>query len=68
MNKEDIYRIFGITDIIRLPEAVMDVLVGDREERNRIYGELLCSRILRRLTVRIIMYVHARKSQQNRAR
>lgn len=41
MTKEDLYRIFGITDIIRLPEAVMSVLMGDREERNRIYGELL---------------------------
>lgn len=41
MTKEDLYRIFGINDIIKLPDAVMDVLMGDKSNRNRIYEELI---------------------------
>lgn len=41
MTKEDLYRIFGIHDIIKLPDAVMDVLMGDKSNRNRIYEDLI---------------------------
>lgn len=41
MNKEDCCRIFCIDDIINLPYAVMDVVMGDRKQRNAVYKELL---------------------------
>jgi type I restriction-modification system DNA methylase subunit len=41
MTNEVCCKIFGIRDIMNLPMAVMDVLVGPKEKRNEIFGELL---------------------------
>lgn len=41
MNKEDCFRIFHVEDIMDLPQSVMNVVMGDREQRDAIYKELL---------------------------
>ena len=47
MNKEDCCRIFCIDDIMDLPQAVMDVVMGDRKQRNAVYKELLLTSSMR---------------------
>lgn len=34
-------RIFGITDILSLPSAALDVVLGDRDRRNDVFRQLL---------------------------
>lgn len=41
MNKDDCCRIFNVEDIINLPQAAMDIVMGDRERRDAVYRELL---------------------------
>lgn len=41
MNRKDLFEIFGIDDLIHLPEAVMKVLDAPLEERNAVYMQLL---------------------------
>jgi len=41
MNKEDCFRIFHVEDIMDLPQSVMNIVMGDREQRDAIYKELL---------------------------
>ena len=41
MNKDDCGRIFNVEDIINLPQAAMDIVMGDRERRDAVYRELL---------------------------
>lgn len=41
ITKNDIYRIFSINDLMDFPAAVMEVLFGDRQNREAIYRELL---------------------------
>lgn len=41
MNKDDCCRIFNVEDIIDLPQAAMNIVMGDRERRDAIYRELL---------------------------
>lgn len=41
MNKDDCSRIFNVEDIINLPQAAMDIVMGDRERRDAVYRELL---------------------------
>lgn len=41
MNKDDCCRIFNVEDIINLPQAAMNIVMGDRERRDAVYRELL---------------------------
>lgn len=41
MNKDDCCRIFNVEDIIDLPQAAMNIVMGDRERRDAVYRELL---------------------------
>ena len=41
MNRKDLFEIFGIDDLIHLPEAVMKVLDAPLEERNAVYMQML---------------------------
>lgn len=41
MNKDDCCRIFNVEDIINLPQAAMNIVMGDRERRDVVYRELL---------------------------
>lgn len=41
MTKEECCRIFGIEDIMDLPQVAMDVIMGDKARRDAIYAELL---------------------------
>lgn len=41
MNKDDCCRIFNVEDIINLPQAAMNIVMGDRERRDAVYKELL---------------------------
>ena len=41
MTKEDVFGLFGITDLKDLPMAVTRVLEGDRDERDSLYRELI---------------------------
>ena len=41
MTKQELFRLFGISDIMNLPDAVMKVLEGQPESRNEIFNELL---------------------------
>lgn len=41
MTKEECCRIFGIEDIMDLPQVAMDVIMGDKTRRDAIYAELL---------------------------
>ncbi len=41
MTNEECLKIFGIRDVMNLPLAAMDVLIGPKERRNEVYGELL---------------------------
>lgn len=41
MNKDDWCRIFNVEDIINLPQAAMNIVMGDRERRDAVYRELL---------------------------
>lgn len=41
MNKDDCCRIFNVEDIINLPQAAMNIIMGDRERRDAVYRELL---------------------------
>ena len=36
MNKEDCFRIFHVEDIMDLPQSVMNIVMGDREQRDAI--------------------------------
>ena len=41
MNKDDCCKIFNVEDIINLPQAAMNIVMGDRERRDAVYRELL---------------------------
>lgn len=41
MNKDDCCRIFNVEDIIDLPQAAMNIVMGDRERRDAVYREQL---------------------------
>ena len=41
MTKEECCRIFGIEDIMDLPQVAMDVIMGGKTRRDAIYAELL---------------------------
>lgn len=41
MTKEDIFRIFRISDIYDLPQSITSVIEGDKDKRNLIYSQLL---------------------------
>ena len=41
MKSSQLMKLFGITDVMDLPDAIMDVLFGDAGERNKVYVELL---------------------------
>jgi type I restriction-modification system DNA methylase subunit len=41
MNTGELLKIFNVTDMRNLPEAIMSVLMGDTESRDRIYKQLL---------------------------
>lgn len=41
MTLPQVYEIFGITDLYKLPQAIMSVLFGDRIQRDNIYRQLL---------------------------
>ena len=41
MTTKEITDLFGITDILYLPEAISRILFGDAEARNRVYEKLI---------------------------
>lgn len=45
MTKEEAFKIFHIEDLRDLPDAVMRILDGSVELRNKIYNELILSLI-----------------------
>lgn len=41
MNKDDLFKVFSINDLMDLPNAVTKILDMDLEDRNKIYRELI---------------------------
>lgn len=41
MNKDDLFKVFLINDLMDLPNAVTKILDMDLEDRNKIYRELI---------------------------
>lgn len=41
MQEKDVYELFGITDIMDLPQAVSRLLFGERRKRDEVYHRLL---------------------------
>ena len=41
MTKDDVFKIFGINDIMDLPDAVMDIVMGVKDNRDKVYHKLL---------------------------
>lgn len=41
MNNDDIKKIFNINDILDMPNAIMKLLDGNLDERNKVYRQLL---------------------------
>lgn len=43
MKKDELFRIFEITDVLNLPDAAMAVVTGDKDKRDKVYHALLAA-------------------------